>query len=293
MKNLIESTKTVFYKAKFSLIKHSPTILTVGGVVLSVGALIYGCTQTKKAVKVIEETAEKLDDVRPDVQDEKQVLTSEQKKEMADIYADAGVKLTKIYAPVVLTEVASLACFIFSHRILSKRNFALAAAYATLNKKYSEYKSRVIDKVGEEEEDKIAHPVEQVITKDPETGEETCKYVRKGTGYEVLFDEHSDAWTKDPDYNYSFIKSKEALCNVELRKKGFLLLNTVYEELGLPKTPAGQVIGWVVKPGKVNEIKFKLSHDDDESKGIIERSYLIDFNVDGYILDNIPGEFRD
>ncbi|MCG4878037.1 DUF6353 family protein, partial [Eggerthella lenta] len=37
-----------------------------------------------------------------------------------------------------------------SHRILSKRNVALAAAYATIDKGFKEYRGRVVERFGDQ-----------------------------------------------------------------------------------------------------------------------------------------------
>ena len=107
--------------------------------------------------------------------------------------------------------------------------------------------------------------------------------------YARFFDETSSAWTKDSEWNLMFIKQVEDYCNIKLKKVGCLFLNEVYEMLGMSKTKAGQQVGWVYdedNPIGDNRVDFGIFTEDN--KGFIngfENSILLDFNVDGNILD--------
>lgn len=107
--------------------------------------------------------------------------------------------------------------------------------------------------------------------------------------YARFFDESSEVWQKDPEHNLAYLKSTQDLMNERLRLRGYLFLNEVYERLGLPKTKAGQVVGWVYdkeNPVGDNFVDFGLF--DEKSKPFInglENSVLLDFNVDGNVLE--------
>ena len=69
-------------------------------------------------------------------------------------------------------------------------------------------------------------------------------------------------------------------------------MNEVYKSIGLPATKAGQVVGWVYdekNPIGDNYVDFGL-YDMSREKvrdfiNGYERAILLDFNVDGNILD--------
>ena len=63
--------------------------------------------------------------------------------------------------------------------------------------------------------------------------------------YARFFDESSPYWQKDPEYNLVFLKAQQQYANDLLRAKGRLFLNDVYDMLGIEKTKAGQIVGWV------------------------------------------------
>ncbi len=75
---------------------------------------------------------------------------------------------------------------------------------------------------------------------------------------------------------------------------GHLFLNDVYDMLGFDRTPAGQLVGWVLNnktgEGFVNfnlyDMYDQLKEDADGVKSY-ERVVLLDFNVDGVVYDLI------
>ena len=107
--------------------------------------------------------------------------------------------------------------------------------------------------------------------------------------YIWFFDEDSSAWTKDPEMNKMFLVRQQAYANEKLKYKGHLFLNEVLDMLGLPRTRAGQVIGWVYderNPIGDNFVDFGL-YERCNRKFVngLENSVLLNFNVDGNILD--------
>ena len=112
--------------------------------------------------------------------------------------------------------------------------------------------------------------------------------------YARLFDDGCEGWTKDPEYNLTFLRTQERYANEVLRSKGYIFLNDVYEMLGIKRTKAGQVVGWVYdkyNPIGDNYVDFGLTKDCNTETEIADmdgnRFILLDFNVDGNILDRI------
>ena len=89
-----------------------------------------------------------------------------------------------------------------------------------------------------------------------------------------------------------FLKAQQQYANDLLRARGRLFLNEVYDMLGIPKSKAGQVVGWVYdeeNPVGDNYVDFGIY---DLSKERVrrfvngdERNILLDFNVDGNIWE--------
>lgn len=109
--------------------------------------------------------------------------------------------------------------------------------------------------------------------------------------YARFFDESCKSWTKDPERNRVFLRQLEQYATDRLKACGYLFLNDVYEMLGIARTKVGQLVGWVYdanNPIGDNYVDFDIysSYNDDFVNGY-KATALLDFNVDGVILDKI------
>lgn len=109
--------------------------------------------------------------------------------------------------------------------------------------------------------------------------------------YARWFNETCLGWNRIPENNLLYLHCQQNYANELLRSRGYLFLNEVYDILGIPRTKAGQVIGWIFdtdNPVGDNYVDFGLL--DTRHENFIngyEKSVLLDFNVDGMILDRI------
>ena len=110
--------------------------------------------------------------------------------------------------------------------------------------------------------------------------------------YARFFDETSPYWTKDSEYNVFYLLAQQNYANEKLKAHGHLFLNDVYEMLGIPKSKAGQVVGWIYdkkNPFADSYVDFGIYKTDKNAKFVngFEKTILLDFNVDGAIIDKI------
>lgn len=106
-----------------------------------------------------------------------------------------------------------------------------------------------------------------------------------------FFDAGCRAWTDDFEENMCFLRQTQIYCNQLLTLRGQLLLNDVYDMLGMCRTKHGQRVGWVYNeknPVGDNYVDFGLG-DINRLRAYFDDygCMLLDFNVDGYILDEI------
>lgn len=303
---IMNKMSNVFYKASFKLQKHSPEILVVAGVVGTVASAIMACKATTKLNSILEESKETIDKIHEVAADESMAdkyTPEDAKKDLTITYVQTGIKLVKLYAPSIALGALSIGCILSSNNILRKRNVALAAAYATVDKSFKEYRGRVIEKFGEAIDRELKYnikeqKVEETVT-DPETGKE--KKVKKTiqvsdidgySEYARFFDDGCKGWEKDAEMNLMFLRAQQQYANDLLRARGRLFLNEVYRMLGIPETKAGQVVGWVYDPENPmgdNYVDFGIydinkPRNRDFVNGY-ERTILLDFNVDGNIWE--------
>lgn len=299
-----------FYRVGIKFKKHSPEILVGAGVVGVVASAVMACKATTKLDDVLAETKDTVDKIHdvtehPEkIPEGKEYTVEDSKKDLTIVYTQAGVKLVKLYGPAVVLGTVSIAAIIGGHHILRKRNIALAAAYTAVDKGFKEYRGRVLERFGEEVDRELrynikAKEIEKTVT--DANGKET---VVKETvdvadpnltsDYARFFDDGCTGWTKDPEFNLMFLKDQQRYANDLFKSKGHLFLNEVYDMLGIPRTQAGQVVGWIYdekNPIGDNFIDFGIYDIADERKRSFvngyERTILLDFNVDGNILEMI------
>jgi hypothetical protein len=220
--------------------------------------------------------------------------TAEFQKDRLYIYTRSTVSVCKLYAPALGLGAISVAALTGSHKILSGRNAALTAAYAAVEKGFAEYRGRVVEKYGEDEDREFRHGATDVTFKDEETGK-----VRKGRGvddtlqpsmYARVFDETNRHFVRNPEYNIFFLRCQQNTANDMLKARGHLFLNEVYDLLGMERSPAGAVVGWVDGYGD-SYVDFGV-FDGNNPRTIDfvngrEGAVWLDFNVDGTIYDKI------
>ena len=280
---------------------HSPEILAGVGVVGTVASAVMACKATLKLDDILaesKETRDKIKEVAENPRYEKEYSPEDAKKDLTVNYAQTAMKIAKLYAPAVILGSASLGCLLASNDILRKRNAALSAAYMTVDKSFKEYRQRVVDKFGEEVEKEIRYGIKAMeveTTVVNEDGSETTiteqvKVMDPNlySDYARFFDEASPNWQNDPEYNLMFLKAQQQYANDLLKAKGRLFLNEVYDMLGIDRSKAGQVVGWVYNPENPTGDNFVDFGIYDMSKERVrafvngyETNILLDFNVDG------------
>ncbi len=307
---IMNKVMTTFNKVSFSAKKHSPEILVVAGVIGTVASAVIACKATTKLDDILEKTKENVDKIHECTNDEtlvEEYTESDAKKDLAIVYARTGVDIFKLYAPALSLGALSITCILASNNILRKRNVALTAAYATVDKSFKEYRSRVVERFGEQIDKELrydikASKIEKTVV-DEETGKKKkVKEEIQLTGidgysdYARFFDEASSWWEKNSEYNLLFLRGQQNLANDKLKAQGYLFLNDVYDMLDIPRSKAGQVVGWVYDPDNTeidNYVDFGIYElHRERNRSFVngyERCILLDFNVDGNIWDKFKG----
>jgi hypothetical protein len=273
--------------------KHSPTILFTAGVVGMVGTVVLASKATLKVDEVLDRHELKAEQADKALKhDNIDYDDADYHKDMVVLYTHTAVDLLKLYGPAIVVGGFSIAALTGSHHILSSRNTALTAAYAVLDKGYSEYRKRVQAALGTEAEAKLRyeHQIGEYVDEKGKLVEQT--HVTKGAAsiYARFFDEYSKNWQRNADYNRMFIVSQQNYLNDLLHARGHVFLNEAYDALGLDRSKEGAVVGWVLGNGD-DYVDFGLYTCDTPAVQDFmtgrEYSVLLDFNVDGVIYDKI------
>lgn len=305
--SIVKSVTRTFGKAGLKLKKHAPEILVVGGIAGVVTSTVMACKASPKARDILEEAKQGIDAVHEvlDTPELREKYTEEDgKRELASIYIKTGIEFGKLYGPSIVLGAVSIGCILTSHKILRKRNIAIAAAYATVDKSFKEYRGRVVERFGKELDRELKHnikaqEIEEVVVNEDGTETTIKKTVNVAdpnhySEFARFYDDGCLGWEKNPEMNLTFLKCQQSYANDLLQKRGYVFLNEVYDMLGIPKTAAGQVVGWAYDEDNEdcdNFIDFGIYDLYDEKKRDFvngrERVILLDFNVTGNILEYV------
>ena len=167
MENEVKISKFKIFTTKIGngIKEHSPEILLVAGV----GGFIYStylaCKATTKVSEILKDTEEQLkavDDVldSPAYMDTYTEETADNDRKI--IKTKSVVAIVKAYAPSIIVGTLSAIAVFSSNDIMRKRNLGLAAAYATLDTGFREYRQRVVDRFGEDIDKELRYNVKEV-----------------------------------------------------------------------------------------------------------------------------------
>ena len=307
----------VFHKTKFGIQKHSPEILIIGGTIGVVASAIMACRATTKVSTVIDEHKKTVDQIhklaehRYVLPENKTYTEKDAKKDLTITYAQTGLKFVKLYAPSVILGSLSLTCMITSNNILRKRNAALAAAYTAVDNGFKSYRHNVVERFGKEVDKELKYNIKAKEFETVETDEngkekkvtKTVDVVGpdRPSDFSRFFTVGCDNWQKDAEHNLWYLKQQQNYANEKLKAQGYLFLNEVYDMLGIPRSKAGQIVGWIYDDKDPVHLE---KHDNYVDFGIYnvnreanmdfvngwEPTILLDFNVDGPIFDRVKLE---
>ena len=167
------------------------------------------------------------------------------------------------------------------------------------------YRSNVVERFGEEVDKELRYNIKKKEIEKKVVDKNGKEKTKKEVVFEVenpldgiseyarFFDCGSEEHRKDPEYNLMFLRRQQDYANEVLKSKGHLFLNEVYDMLDIPRTQAGQVVGWLYdekNPIGDNYVDFGIYTGKEANRRFIngyEYNILLDFNVDGVIYDKI------
>lgn len=217
--------RSLFKTVEKLAVDNSPTLISAFAVT---GTLTTAFLTGKATFKAAEILAEKKreDDFREINGPE---LT---KKDMAKL-------VWKEYIPPAIAVVGTIGCIITANSISSARLAGLAAAYKLTEKQYVEYKDKVIEKLGLQDEKRMRDELnEERVRKNPPSDD----IQMLATEDEVLF---LEAWTgRYFRSKMHIIKAAENTINRSLIHDNYATLSDFYDEIGLARTQESSEVGW-------------------------------------------------
>ena len=305
---LPEKVTREFYGAGLQLKKHSPEILLATGIVTGITATVMACKATLKLDEVLEKHEEQIDAIHKAMENPELLpepyTEKEAKRAITITYVKTGLDLAKLYGFPIAMGAVSITSTLAGYGVLNQRYVSASTAFASTSQAFKEYRGRVVERFGAELDKELRYDLKtkevgRIVKHEDGTEEivksheEVCDMLYYSE-YARFFDASCKGWSKDADFNLKFLKDQQRYANDRLRRQGFLFLNDVYESLGIPKCKLGQIVGWIYdekNPIGDNYVDFGI-FDSNKPQNMdfingYEKTIILDFNVDGNILDLI------
>jgi hypothetical protein len=207
-------------------IDNSPAILTSIGVVGTITTAFLASKASVQAVDIIR-LKEGLD-----------YQSEEDRRDNREVLKQRAQLVWRLYIPPALMCAATVTCIIGANRVGARRAAGLAAATTILEKTFEEYKSKVIEKIGERKEDAIHDEIAQERVTD--SYHEGVEIYGAEVG-ELCYDKFSDRFFR---CTVEGIRAAENSFNFSLIHDGYASLAEFYRILDIPAPAYSEQIGW-------------------------------------------------
>ena len=303
----------------------SPEICLAAGLVCLIGGGIYAAVKTRELDDIINDHSIALDDVDASYivtnmehcGEEKLPVKGdanykEYRHDIVVAYRTTGLAIAKLYALPVVVETAGVALILASYGIMKKRNAVLLGAYSALEAYHKQVLERVDEVCNDDDKAYIRDGIRKEkleVTEVDEKGKtkkhkEDIQTVVPGVDspYTLFYGGGYGNSTGDPDDDKFYLISQQNVFNDRLRSRGVVFLNEIRDALGFEPTQIGAITGWVYNGDGDNQISFGIGdvfeengHQpattfDEAAVRFIngdEQVVLLNFNVDGVIIDKI------
>ena len=240
---------TRFFKnAQAMAFKHSPEILTGIGIAGMITTTILAVKATPKAIRLLEEAKkEKEEDLTP---------------------VETISAAWKPFIPAIVIGSVSVACLVGASSVNARRNAALYSAYKLSETALSEYKSKVVETIGEEKARVVQNKVAQEkLEKNP---------VSKSTvivtdGDVLCYDALSGRYFKS---SVDCINKAVNELNRTMMNDMYVSLNDFYDEIGLSHINLGDELGWNMDNGLI-DLDLTDAQVTDDGRPCLVVDYLV------------------
>lgn len=262
----------MFKSARYFLGKHSPEILTGVGIAGMVTTTVLAVKATPKALTLINEEINRQNHelLQNAIDNDVEMCTNIEKLKPIDV-----IKVVwKPYAPAVATGIASVICLIGASSVSSKRNAALATAYALSERTLTRYRDKVVDVIGERKEKEIREQISQDEVNNKPVSKSQVIIASKGNT--LFMDSISGRYFKSSLDKVNKVVNE---LNRQLVCNNYVSLNDFYYELGLDPIKTGDDLGWNVFSGLI-EIDIDTCMAEDEPCIVINYKIRPEYEYD-------------
>jgi Family of unknown function (DUF6353) len=239
------------HRLKFLVNENSTTILTGVGIVGTVATAVLAGRASFKAAEIIEnKEKEKLLDAES---------SADLQRELESFRPFSKTEKFKLvwpqYIPPVAVGAATVTSIVMANRISSKKIAALAVASTISERALQEYKTKVVEKLGERQETAIREEIAQdSVTKNPPSNQ----VIIAGSGDVLCFEPLTGRYFNS---TIETVKKAENKVNYDIIHYDSCSLSVFFEEIGLAPTDYSDLVGWNVDNRM--EVKFSTTMSED------------------------------
>lgn len=176
----------------------------------------------------------------------------------------------RYYIPPVVTGVLTVGAIVGANHVSTRRATAMAAAYTISERAFTEYKEKVVEKIGEKKEQSYRDEIAQErVEKDPV---ENKHVIITGNGEVLCYEMFTGRYFSS---DMETIRRAENEINHQILHQGYASLNDFYHEVGLPRTSLSEELGW--NTDQLLEIKVSATLSQDDRPCL-----AIDYNTQPY-----------
>lgn len=213
--------------------QNTPAILTALGVFGTFSTAVFAAKGAFKASEIIAEAEEHGTLTAVDGEEEIPV-------KFDDLPFKEKFELTwKCYIPAATSVALTVGAIVLSSNIMGSRNAALTAAYTTVERSYTEYRTKTIEKMGKKKEEELRAAIAQdKINQNPP---QATSIIVTGRGDSLVM----DGWSGRCFYSTKTDVDRAVNdFNSMVLRDGYGSLSDFWSFINLPPVDESNMIGW-------------------------------------------------
>lgn len=248
--------QTMFRQAERFAASNSPQILTGVAVAGTLTTAVLTGKASIRAYQILENAGE----------------FDKHISEAPPLDAKAKVMLVwKEFVPPVAVGALTVASVITANQIGTRRAAAMAAAYAISEKAFTEYKEKIVEKIGENKERAARDDIAQDRVRNNPVTERTIIATRGGQ--DLCYEPYTGRYfTSDMET----IKKAQNDLNYQVLNNYYASMSDFYDLLGLDRTKLSDDLGW--NSNKMLELTFSTVLSDDDRPCLVMDYQVVPIN---------------
>jgi hypothetical protein len=151
-------------------------------------------------------------------------------------------KYWKVYIPAGVSGLLTIVCIAGSTQASGRRTAAAVTAFSVTEKAFSEYKEKVVEQVGKNQEQKVR---DKIVQDKVDALPASNQVIFAGAGHVLCCEMFTERYFRS---DAETLRRAANEINVRIESDLYVMLSEFYDLLGLPHTSQSDYVGWRDKP---------------------------------------------